>query len=300
MLSFRKYWLNNANTNATGNSADAGSNFDPLADLPDAPTQAAPGFAGDTFGIGLNNLSPFTLSSGGGSSDGSSPLAFLNNVTPADARLGASAAPNATFAPNGATPAQVRQALGDVGLSQTGAGVKVGVLSDSFNNLGGAAADESSGALPPAADIQVLADLASGGSDEGRAMMQIIHDIAPGAGLAFYTAVNSEQDFANGILALAAAGCKVICDDISYFDEPFFQNGIVAQAIQTVEAEGVVYLTAAGNNASNAYQAAWSAISGSFDGQTLTDAENFSGSLVQTVTLGATAAGLTAQLLLEW
>ena len=42
-------------------------------------------------------------------------------------------------------------------------------------------------------------------------MMQIIHDIAPGASLAFYTAFDSEQDFANGILALAAAGCKVIC-----------------------------------------------------------------------------------------
>jgi hypothetical protein len=187
---------------------------------------------------------------------------------------------NGAIGSKGANPAQVQQALDESGLSVTGAGVKVGVLSDSFNNLGGAAADEADGALPPAADIQVLADLASGGSDEGRAMMQIIHDIAPGAGLAFYTAVNSEQDFANGILALAAAGCKVICDDISYFDEPFFQNGIVAQAIQTVEAEGVVYLTAAGNNASNAYQAAWSAISGSFDGQTLTDAESFSGSLV--------------------
>jgi hypothetical protein len=59
-------------------------------------------------------------------------------------------------------------------------------------------------------------------------MMQIIHDIAPGADLAFYTAFYSEQDFANGILALAAAGCKVIVDDVSYFDEPFFQNGVVA------------------------------------------------------------------------
>jgi hypothetical protein len=30
---------------------------------------------------------------------------------------------------------------------------------------------------------------------------------------------------------------------VSYFDEPFFQNGVVAQAIQTVEAEGVTYVT---------------------------------------------------------
>ena len=91
-------------------------------------------------------------------------------------------------------------------------------------------------------------------------MMQIIHDIAPGADLAFYTAFDSEQDFANGILALAAAGCKVIVDDVSYFDEPFFQNGVVAQAIQTVEAEGVTYVTAAGNDARMRYQAAWTPI----------------------------------------
>src|SRR5207248_9944484 len=113
-----------------------------------------------------------------------------------------------------------------------------------------------------------------GGSDEGRAMLQIVHDIAPGANLAFYTAFNSEADFAAGILALAAAGCKVICDDVSYFDEPFFQNGTVAQAIETVEAQGVVYLTAAGNNASSAYQAAWTPISGTYDGVVLRDAQS--------------------------
>ena len=206
---------------------------------------------------------------------------------------------NAGIGGNGATAAQVQQALDESGLSVNGSGIKVGVLSDSFNDLGGATADEASGALPPAADIQVLEDLSSGGTDEGRAMMQIVHDIAPGADLAFYTAFNSEQDFANGILALASAGCKVICDDVSYFDEPFFQTGVVAQAIQTVEAEGVTYVTAAGNDASNAYQAAWTPISGSFDGTHLTDAESFGGSIVQTVTVGANSS-FDVPLLLEW
>ena len=131
-------------------------------------------------------------------------------------------------------------------------------------------------------------------------MMQIVHDIAPGASLAFYTAFESEQDFANGILALAAAGCKVICDDVSYFDEPFFQNGVVAQAIKTVEAEGVTYVTAAGNNASNGYQAAWTPISGSFDGTVLNDTESFGGSLVQTVTINTEGTGDTVPLILQW
>ncbi len=199
----------------------------------------------------------------------------------------------------GATAAQLQQALDESGLSVNGSGIKVGVLSDSFNDLGGAAADEADGALPSASNIDVIKDLASGGTDEGRAMMQIIHDIAPGSSLAFYTAFDSEQDFANGILALAAAGAKVIVDDVSYFDEPFFQNGVVAQAIQTVEAEGVVYVTAAGNDASNAYQAAWSALSGTYDGVKLTDAESFGGSLVQTVTVGANSS-YNVPLLLEW
>ena len=207
---------------------------------------------------------------------------------------------NSGVGAGGATAAQVQQALDESGLSVNGSGIKVGVLSDSFNDLGGAAADEADGALPSASNVDVIKDLGSGGTDEGRAMMQIIHDIAPGASEAFYTAFDSEQDFANGILALAAAGAKVIVDDVSYFDEPFFQNGVVAQAIQTVEAEGVTYVTAAGNDASNGYQAAWTPISGTFDGHALSDAESFGGSLVQTVTINTEGTGDHVPLVLEW
>jgi Subtilase family len=64
----------------------------------------------------------------------------------------------------------------------------------------------------------------------------------------------SEADFANGIIALQAAGAKVIADDISYPDEPYFQDGIVAEAINTVEAKGVAYFTAAGNNSDLSYE----------------------------------------------
>jgi hypothetical protein len=67
----------------------------------------------------------------------------------------------------------------------TGSGVKIGVLSDSFNALGGAATDVAAGDLP-AAGVQVLTD--DGTTDEGRAMCQLIYDLAPGVGLAFSTA----------------------------------------------------------------------------------------------------------------
>jgi len=87
----------------------------------------------------------------------------------------------------------------------------------------------------------------------------VVHDVAPGAGLAFYTAENGEADFASGIGKLAAsvsdggAGAKVIADDVGYFDEPFFQDGIVAQAVDSVEAQGVAYFSAAGNDGTLAY-----------------------------------------------
>ncbi len=148
-----------------------------------------------------------------------------------------------------------------------GTGVTVGVISDSFNCLGGYAADVSTGDLPP--DVNIISEDGSttedpttcpssaGGTDEGRAMAQVVYDVAPGSKLAFYTAFNGEADFANGILALAKAGAKVITDDVGYFDEPVFQDGIVAQAIDQVKAQGVSYFSSAGNNAQQSWEGPW-------------------------------------------
>ena len=130
-----------------------------------------------------------------------------------------------------------------------GTGLKIGVLSDSYNNLGVAAADIAVGNLPPDGVTLVgSGDLASGGTDEGRAMLQILHTLAPGAKLYFATAYNSDADFANNILALQLAGCDIILDDVSYYDEPVFQDGTIAQAVNTVTAGGVLYFSAASND----------------------------------------------------
>jgi Subtilase family/FG-GAP-like repeat len=133
-----------------------------------------------------------------------------------------------------------------------GSGIKVGVLSDSYNFLGGAAADIASGDLP-ADGVEVIQD--SAGTDEGRAMLQIVHDVAPGSSLAFATAAGGTANFANNIISLKNAGAKVIVDDIIYLAEPMFQDGIIAQAVDSVVAEGAAYFSAAGNAARNAYQA---------------------------------------------
>ena len=147
-----------------------------------------------------------------------------------------------------------------------GRGVRVGVLSDSYNCLLGpfepgapftrAAQDIASNDLP--ADVLVLKDLSDvqseDCSDEGRAMMQLIHDVAPGSPQAFYTAFVSQEDFAAGIRALAAAGSRVIVDDIIYFAEPMFEDGIIAQAVNDVHDDGVAYFSSAGNDARQSYE----------------------------------------------
>lgn len=134
-------------------------------------------------------------------------------------------------------------------LNISGAGVTVGVLSDSALPAR-VAALIASGDLGP--DTQVLPGQQgpSDGSDEGTAMMEIVHDLAPRAKIIFATAFNSEQSFADNIIALKDAGAKVIVDDVSYFDEPAFQDGIVAQAVNQVTAAGVIYFSSAANSGS--------------------------------------------------
>jgi hypothetical protein len=156
-----------------------------------------------------------------------------------------------------------------------GAGETVGVISDSFasatTGLDGnpiattAHGDEVSNDLPGRAStcsgqqvpVDVLAEAPAGANsshtDEGRAMLQVVHDLAPHAKLAFATALSSELEFARNIERLAepvsagGAGADVIVDDISYIGEPFFQDGPVAAAVDKVTAAGVTYLTSAGN-----------------------------------------------------
>jgi hypothetical protein len=162
----------------------------------------------------------------------------------------------------GAVTSQGVQAMNATSLGFDGTGVTVGVLSDSYNLNHSAATtasdDIASGDLP--AGVNVLEEEPSticpygSCTDEGRAMMQIVHDVAPGASLAFHTAFNGDADFAQGILDLASAGAKVIVDDVAYFNEPMFQDGIIAQAVDTVKSQGVAYFSAAGNSARRSYE----------------------------------------------
>jgi hypothetical protein len=155
--------------------------------------------------------------------------------------------------------AQLNAASARASFGVDGSGVTVGILSDSFDRdplaATHAAGDVLSGDLPGSGSpcgsgtaVNVLGDPEGEGDDEGRAMAQIVHDLAPGAAIDFASAFTGELSFAANIRALAGAGAQVIADDVAYFEEPFFQDGPVAVAVDEVAAAGVSYFSAAGND----------------------------------------------------
>jgi subtilisin-like proprotein convertase family protein len=150
------------------------------------------------------------------------------------------------------TTERTREARNFYGLN--GKGIKIGILSDSFNSRGEYANDIASGDLPGAGNpfgyttpVTVVQD--SGTSDEGRAMAQIIHDIVPGAQLFFATANGGEANFANNIRRLRNDfGCDIITDDVNYtLESPLHKSEEVSRAVDDVVASGAMYFASAGN-----------------------------------------------------
>jgi hypothetical protein len=144
-----------------------------------------------------------------------------------------------------------------------GTGMSIGFISDSIGNI---ATDVTNFDLPGAGNnplntqpVVILQDLP--GTDEGRGMGQIVYKMAPKARIGFATANGGVVNFANNIRALAALpgfeyppeiqkGFKAdtICDDVGYSDEPFFEDGLIGNAVDDVFAAGVSYFSSAGND----------------------------------------------------
>jgi hypothetical protein len=164
-----------------------------------------------------------------------------------------------------------------------GTGLKIGILSDSFNAKNGYANETALGDLPgpgnPNGFTQTVKYAGSGdyfaanASDEGRAMAQIIHALLPGAELYYATAFKGSEDFANNILALRGispapgefgnvpnGGCDIIVDDVGYSEEPALRDGatkgvdsptnvaVIKQAVNDVVAHGALYFSSAKNS----------------------------------------------------
>ncbi len=148
----------------------------------------------------------------------------------------------------------------EFGLS--GTGVRVGVISNGVDTL---ASGQSTGDLPPDCPTELAPDTASciivdprrrGMENEGRAMLEIIHDLAPGAILGFSSGIQGITGFVGAIDFLQHEfHADVIVDDVGYLNEPFFEDGIISMRVQQAIDAGVVFISSAGNDAQRHYQA---------------------------------------------
>ena len=93
-----------------------------------------------------------------------------------------------------------------------------------------------------------------GSGDEGTALLEIVHDLAPGAELYFATGNGGEARMAENIEALCETGANVIVDDVGYLTEPVFQDGIIAQGVNAAVADGCFFFSAGGNDGNLTYR----------------------------------------------
>jgi hypothetical protein len=135
----------------------------------------------------------------------------------------------------------------------TGAGTTIGVLSDGDKYLSTYQYHNVPVTVIPGQDGP------TSNSGEGTAMLEIVHDLAPGANLAFASAYNGELQFAQNIKDLHFKyNCDIIVDDVFYGDEPVFEDGPIAQAVEAVAADGALYFSSAGNQGS--LKTGWSSV----------------------------------------
>jgi hypothetical protein len=141
----------------------------------------------------------------------------------------------------------------------TGSGVKVGVIS--VGDLGKATA-QASGDLP-AAITEISSGAASCGSNpdcgEGTAMMEIVHDLAPSASLAF-CAPDSLVTMQTCVQRLVTTfHADIIVDDLGFVDEAQFEDSALAHQIGSFASAGLLYASSAGNSHGCYYEADYDA-----------------------------------------
>ncbi len=186
--------------------------------------------------------------------EGIAALPFVTRVTPPS--YGRPHAGSKTTEGDAILKADQLRALG-----VDGTGVKVGIISGGANNW---TQSQATGDLP-ASGITLFGSCTpetfNGPTcrgaftcNEGTAMAEIIHDIAPGAQIAV-AAAGTSLEFITRVNDLANSfGADIIVDDLGFFDEPYFEDGSIAQAVATVK-DQVVFVSAAGNAARKHYEA---------------------------------------------
>ena len=162
-------------------------------------------------------------------------LAAVQTIRPADEAVTRKDNTTQGDRAHGANAARTTHGVG-------GTGIGIGVISNGVRTL---ADRQASGDVP--AQVTVLPGQAGTG-DEGTALLEIIHDLAPGAALYFATGFGGQARMAENIEALCEAGANVIVDDVGYFYEAAFQDDIVAQGVNAAVADGCVFFSAGGND----------------------------------------------------
>jgi hypothetical protein len=153
----------------------------------------------------------------------------------------------------------------------TGAGVTIGIISNAFDAVSGDFTKAvNDGLVDP--DANFANDDPSSKSDEGLAMAEIVHEIAPDAHIVFYTGEpGNESAMAQAIDVLSTPtnqtvpfgepgagqqglGCDIVCDDLFDNTQPDYQPGdLVDDAIDSAVARGVTYFTLAANPGGASY-----------------------------------------------
>lgn len=145
-----------------------------------------------------------------------------------------------------------------------GSNVRVAVISDGIAGLEQA---QREGEAPPLADARAFGRSVLGGGQEGTVMIEVVHDLAPGATISF-GAVGTDLELI-GAVNHFAKHVDIIVDDVS-FEYPANQRSDVsvntANALKHPDWPLRLYVTAAGNWAESHWSGEWRA---GVDGQML-------------------------------
>lgn len=154
----------------------------------------------------------------------------------------------------------------------TGAGIRVGVIQFGFVGI---QASQASGDVPAVVPFTTRADGSFVGTDpEGTALLEVVHDVAPGAQLfpvSFQTmleqiqAVNWLTDVAGGPNARRGTpgGADIIVDDIPWYNVGLYDGSSpISQALTAAVDRGVVYVKSVGNRAQQHWRGAFTDANG--------------------------------------
>ena len=131
--------------------------------------------------------------------------------------------------------------LGDVQLNadkareyfvgKDGTGIKVGVISTGVPNINSSIGSQD---LPSMNNTTHILNAGNTGDNEGTAMLEIVHDLAPGADLYFagVSPTDMPNDMAGRIIQLRDAGCKVIVDDLGWpYESPQYSFDYLSNTV---------------------------------------------------------------------